>query len=95
MKWEQWIWNRKSETNWIKDHHSPVVFKHGSSLEIYLALWRKKAIPGPLYFSKKFQENYDMGLGFKKRLQVFLLNGNFGDTEFYYFSVDQSWYNGI
>ena len=36
-----------------------------------------------------------MHLDFKKCLQVFLLNGSFSDTEFYYFSVDQSWYNGI
>ena len=33
--------------------------------------------------------------GFKKWLQIFLLNGSFGDTEFYNFSVDQSLYSGI
>ena len=36
-----------------------------------------------------------MPLDFKKWLQVFLLDPSSGDTEFYYFSVDQSWYNGI
>ena len=36
-----------------------------------------------------------MHLDFKKRLQVFLLDSSFGDIEFYYFSVDQSWYSGI
>ena len=30
-----------------------------------------------------------------KVITDFLLNGCFGDTEFYYSSVDQSWYNGI
>ena len=36
-----------------------------------------------------------MHLDFKKWLQVFLLDPIFGDKEFYYFSVDQSWYNDI
>ena len=36
-----------------------------------------------------------MHLDCKKWLQVFQLNGSFDDTEFYYFSIDQSWYNGI
>ena len=36
-----------------------------------------------------------MHLEFKKWLQVFLLDPSLGDMEFYYFSVDQSWYNGI
>ena len=36
-----------------------------------------------------------MHLDFKEWLQVFLLNYSFGDTDFYYFSVDQTWYNGI
>ena len=44
---------------------------------------------------KKFQDNSDMHLEFKKWLQVFLLDPSFGDLNFYYFSVDQSWYNGI
>ena len=41
-----------------------------------------------LAFFKKFLDNSDV-------CQVFLLNGSFGDTEFYYFSVDHSWYNSI
>ena len=36
-----------------------------------------------------------MHLDFKKWLQVFLLNGSFGDMEFYYFPLDQSWYSGF
>ena len=36
-----------------------------------------------------------MHLDFRKWLRAFLLNGSFGDIEFYYFSVDQSWINGI
>ena len=36
-----------------------------------------------------------MPLDFKKWLQVFLLDPSSGDIEFYYFSVDQSWYNGV
>ena len=36
-----------------------------------------------------------MQLDFKKEYQVFLLDPSFDNTEFYYFSVDQSWYNGI
>ena len=51
-------------------------------------------MPGYLHFSKKFQDNSDMHLDFKKWLQVFLLNSSF-ITDFYYFSVDQSWYSGI
>ena len=46
-------------------------------------------------FFKKFQENSDMCQDSKKWLQIFVLSGNFGDIEFYYFSVDQSCYNGI
>ena len=33
---------------------------------------------------KKFQDNSDTHLDFKKWSQVFLLNGSFGDTEFYF-----------
>ena len=36
-----------------------------------------------------------MHMDFIKWLQVLLLNGHLGDMEFYCFSVDQSWYNGI
>ena len=36
-----------------------------------------------------------MHLDFAMWLQTFLLDLSFGDTEFYYFSVDQSWYNGV
>ena len=36
-----------------------------------------------------------MHLDFKMWLQVLLLDPNFGGIDLYYFSVDQSWYNGI
>ena len=36
-----------------------------------------------------------MHLDFKKLFQVFVLDPSFGDKEFCYFSVKQSWYNGI
>ena len=68
-----------------RSSYTPVVFKHDCSLETYLELWRKKAIPEHLHVSKKSQDNSDMHLDFKKRLQVFLLNGSFSDIEFYYF----------
>ena len=55
---------------------------------------KKKQYLGILFF-KKFQDNSEMHLGFKNWLQVFLLNGSFGEIEFYNFSVDQSWYSGI
>ena len=97
-------WNRTPEYEIEKmkldkskiSSYSPVVFKHGCSLEIYLELWRKKKSNiWAFVFFKKFQDNSDMHLDFKKWLQVFLLNYSSGDLEFYYFSVDQSWYNGI
>ena len=46
-------------------------------------------------FFRKFQDNSDVPLEFKKWLQAFLLDPSLGDMEFYYFSVDQSWYSGI
>ena len=75
--------------------YSPVVFKHGYSLETYLELWRKKREYVAFVFFKKFKDNSDMHLDFNRGLQVFLLNGSFGDTDFYIFSVDQSRYNDI
>ena len=41
-------WNKLDK----RSSHNPVVFKHGCSLETYLELWRKREIPGHLYFSK-------------------------------------------
>ena len=46
-------------------------------------------------FFKKFKDNSDVHLDFNRGLQVFLLNGSFGVTDFYIFSVDQSKYNDI
>ena len=47
MKWEHWAWSRRD-----KGSDSPVVSEHGCSAEAQLWLWRIKAIPGHLYFSK-------------------------------------------
>ena len=38
-----------------RSSYSPVVFRHDCSLETHLELWRKKAIPECLYFSKNFK----------------------------------------
>ena len=56
---------------------------------------QKKSNTWAFILSKKFQANSDMPLDFKKWLQVFPLDPSSGDIEFYYFSVDQSWHNGI
>ena len=72
----------------VKDHHIVQLFLNMTAY--YKHIWRKKAIPEHLHVSKKSQDNSDMHLDFKKRLQVFLLDPTFGNTEFYYFSVDQS-----
>ena len=55
----------------------------------------KKSNTGALVFFKKFQANFDMLNGFFKVITDFSIKCNFGDTEFYNFSVDQSLYNGI
>ena len=81
MRWKKWCNLDKSK----RSSYSPVVFKHGCSLETFLV---EKSNTWASVFFKKFQDNSDMHLDFKKWLQVFLLNGSFGDIEFYYFSVD-------
>ena len=91
MKYKKWNKLDKSK----RSSCSPVAFKHGCLLETYLELWPKKSNTWAFVFFKKFQVNSNTHLDFKKCLQVFLLNGSFGDIEFYYFSVDQSWFNGI
>ena len=72
--------------------YSPVVFKHGCSLETYLQLCRKKKKDNirKFIFFRKFQDNFDMHLNFEKLLQTFLLSCGFVDKEFYYISVEQS-----
>ena len=49
----------------------------------------KKINTGAFVFFKKFQDNSDMHLDVKKWLQGFLLDPNFADIEFYYFSVSE------
>ena len=80
MKFKKW--NKLDTSKTLS--YSPVVFKHGCSLETYLEFWRKKLYLGICIF-QKFQDNSDIHLDFKKLLQVFLLNGSFRDIEFYYF----------
>ena len=89
MKWE---WNKLGKIK--RSPYSPAVFKHGCLLETSGVL-EKKINTWVFIFYKKFQDNSDMHLDFKKWLQVFVLNSSFDATDFYYFSVDQSWYNGI
>ena len=50
LNMKQKKWNKLDKRE--RSSYSPVVFKHGCSLETFLELWRKKAIPGHLYFSK-------------------------------------------
>ena len=45
----------------------------------------KKINTGAFVFFKKFQDNSDMHLDFKKLLEVFLLNDSFGDKGFNFF----------
>ena len=89
MKEKKWDKLDKSKRSW----YNPVVFKHDFSLETSGALeGKKKAIPGHLYFSENFKIIL-ISIWILKWLQGFLLNESFGDTDFCYFSVDQSWYN--
>ena len=75
-----------------KDHHTVQLFLN--NLESYLELWRKKHYLGTQQFSKKFQDNSNVHLDFKKWYQVFLLNGSFSDIEFYYYLLTNhnKWY---
>ena len=79
-------WNKLDKSK--RSSYSPVVFKHDCSLEIYLDLWRKKEIPGHLYFSKNFKIIL-ICIWILKSDYIFPLGPSFGDIEFYYFSVDQ------
>ena len=72
-------WNKLDKSK--RSSYSPVVFKHGCSLETYLKLWPKKKNSWAFVFFKKCQDNSDdMHLDFKKLLQVFLLNSSFGEN---------------
>ena len=42
LNMKQKKWNKLDKSK--RSSHSPVVFKHGCSLETYLELWRKKYI---------------------------------------------------
>ena len=75
-------WNKLDKSK--RSSCSPVVFKHDCSLETSGALEKNKQYSSICIFLK-LQDNSDTDLDFKKWLQVFLLNGSFGDTEFCYF----------
>ena len=74
LKMKQKKWNKLDRNK--RSSYSPAVFKHHGWLDTYLQ------------HITTYQDNSDMYLDFKKWLQVFLLDLGFGDTEFYYFSVD-------
>ena len=60
-------WNKLDKNK--RSSFSPVVFKHDCSLETYLEFWRKKKINTWAFgFFKKFQDNSDMHMDFKKWL---------------------------
>ena len=69
MKWrtEYEIKNGNKLDKSKRSSYSPVNFKlkHGCSLETYLELWIRTAIPGHLYFSKN-SKIIVMHLDFKK-----------------------------
>ena len=68
MKYKEWNKLDKSK----RSSYNSVVFKHDCLLETYQELWRKKKKQYlALYFFKKFQDNFDMHLDFKKWLQFF------------------------
>ena len=74
----------------MKDHHIVQLFLTWLLIRSISGTLEEKNNTWALVFFKKFQDNSDMHLDFKKWLQVFLLNTSFGDIEFYYFSIDQS-----
>ena len=53
LNMKQKKWNKLDKSK--RSSYSPVVFKYDCSLETYLELWTKKAIPEHLYFSKNFK----------------------------------------
>ena len=91
MKYKKWNKLDKSK----RSSYSPVVSKHNCYIRNLSGALEKKSNTWAFVVFKKFQDNSDMHLDFKKWWQVLLLDPSFGDTEFYYFSVDQSWYNSI
>ena len=59
-------WNKLDESK--RSSYSPAVFKHGYSLETSGVLVKKKSETWAFVFFKKFQDNSDMHLNFKKWL---------------------------
>ena len=72
MKYKKWNKLDKSKS----PSYSPV-FKYDCSLEPWS--YGGKSNTWAFVFFKKFQDNSDMYLDFKKWLQIFLLDPSFGD----------------
>ena len=62
-------WNKLDKSK--RSSYSTVVSKHGCSLETYLELWKKRSNIWIFVFFKKFQDNSDMHLAFKKMITDF------------------------
>ena len=69
----------------VKDPHIVQLFLNMAAHQKHIWSFRGKNAWAFVFFLKKFQYNFDIHLNFKKWLQIFLLNGSFTDTEFYYF----------
>ena len=85
LNMKQKIWNKLDES---KKLSYSSCFKTWLLIRNISRALRKKRNTWEFVFFKKFQDSSDKHLDFKKWLQVFLFDPSFGDTEFYYFSVD-------
>ena len=87
------MWNKVDKSK--RSLYNPVVFKLVCSLDTYLELWRKKSNTWAFLFLKNSKIILLCTWILKRDYSFFKLNDSFGDIEFYYFSVDWLWYNGI
>ena len=86
-------WNKPAKST--RSSHSPLKKKSWLLIRNTWSSEGRKQYLSICIKKKKNQENSGMHLNNQKWLQVFLLDPSFGDIEFYYSSVDQSWYNDI
>ena len=87
------MWNKVDKSK--RSLYNPVVFKLVCSLDTYLELWRKKSNIWAFLFLKNSKIILLCTWILKRDYSFLKLNDSFGDIEFYYFSVDWLWYNGI
>ena len=80
MKQEKWKTLDK-----LKDHYIVQLFLKMAAIKTHLKLWKKKNTWVFVFF-KNFRDNSNVPLDFKKYLQVFPLNCNFRNIEFYAFN---------